>query len=130
MPGARPAPPVADFQTRPAYAGVKQDGHKLYDLARTGIAVAVAPRQIVVSRFAVPVIDGLEVHFSVTCSKGTYIRALASSVGERLGCGAVLSSLVRTRVGTFRLTEALREEDLRTQSREVVQSRLTRKDAA
>lgn len=117
-------------QMPPAYSAVKKDGHKLYDLARKGITVTVEPRQVVVSRFDVLAMNGPEVHFTVTCSKGTYIRSLASSVGERLGCGATLSSLVRTRIGTFQLSSALHEKDLRAQPREVIQSRLIRKDAA
>ncbi len=115
-------------QAPPAYSAVKKGGHKLYDLARKGIAVTVEPRQIVVSRFDALAMNGQEVHFTVTCSKGTYIRSLASSVGERLGCGATLSSLVRTRIGPYRLSSALREEEVLSQSHEALQSRLVRKD--
>jgi tRNA pseudouridine55 synthase len=117
-------------QRPPAYSAVKKNGQKLYDLARKGVAVTVEPRSIIVSRFDLLAINDAEVHFRVTCSKGTYIRALASSVGERLGCGAVLSSLVRTRVGAFQLSAALREKDLCTWPREAVEGRLVRKAAA
>jgi tRNA pseudouridine55 synthase len=118
----------AQAQVPPAYSAVKKEGRKLYDLARKGIAVVAEPRQIVVSRFELLAVNFPEAHFAVTCSKGTYIRALASSVGERLGCGATLSSLVRTRVGTYLLSAALSEENLRTWPREAVERKLLRKD--
>jgi tRNA pseudouridine55 synthase len=74
-----------------------------------------------VARFELLAFAPPDVHFSVTCSKGTYVRALAASVGEKLGCGATLSSLVRTRIGGFRLSGASGEAALRAATREAIE---------
>ena len=91
------------MQTPPMYSAVKVGGKKLYEIARRGGEVERTPRMIVVSK---AVILGGEkadftVHFEV--SKGTYIRTLCADIGETLGVGGVMSSLVRTRAGEFRL---------------------------
>lgn len=93
-------------QIPPMYSALKVNGKKLYELARNGIEIERQARRV-----EIPAIDILEcklpeIRFRVSCSKGTYIRALCADIGEKLGCGAVMKSLVRTRVGRFVIEEA------------------------
>jgi tRNA pseudouridine55 synthase len=101
-------------QTTPLYSAVKRGGRKLYELARSGAVAEAAPsRTVTLSDFRLLEFPSPEVHFFLTCSKGTYVRALCDDVGRELGCGAALSSLVRSRIGPHRLSAALGEEDVR-----------------
>jgi tRNA pseudouridine55 synthase len=94
------------LQTPPMYSALKRDGVPLYKLARRGVEVERAAREIEIrSLTLVPVApDGLE--FEVVCSKGTYVRVLAADVGRALGTVAHLERLRRTAVGTFSIDEA------------------------
>ena len=98
-------------QTPPMYSALKVDGKKLYDLARKGKEVERKPREVNISRFEIARIDIPEVHFDITCSKGTYIRVIANDFGEKLGCGAVLSRLRRTQIGDYDIEDALEVEE-------------------
>ncbi|HEY6477375.1 MAG TPA: tRNA pseudouridine(55) synthase TruB [Polyangia bacterium] len=94
-------------QVPPAFAAIKRDGRPLYDYARAGTPVEVAPRTVAIhalelTAFAGP--DDLRLH--VHCSKGTYVRALARDLGRALEVGAHVTALRRTRSGPFALTEA------------------------
>jgi tRNA pseudouridine55 synthase len=80
-------------------------------MARKGIDVKLEPRTITISDFAITKIELPVVHFKVVCSTGTYIRSLANDYGQQLGCGAYLSSLRRTRIGTFYAEKALHIEE-------------------
>ncbi|MDY0339741.1 MAG: tRNA pseudouridine(55) synthase TruB [Coriobacteriia bacterium] len=95
-------------QIPPAYSAIKRDGVPAYRLARAGVEVEMASRDIVVHEAALESIDpdttSWEVHFSV--SKGTYIRSLARDLGTAAGSGAHLSALSRTSVGSISLDEA------------------------
>lgn len=109
-------------QVPPMHSAIKVGGKKLYELARAGIAIERKPRTIYISavrliRVAAPVIL-----FDVTCSKGTYIRSLCADIGERLGCPAVMSFLVRTRVGDFTLEGAKSFEEIAADPEAVLQS--------
>jgi len=95
-----------------AYSAVKHKGKKLYELARKGIKVEIEPRKIVISRLDIMDISLPKVRFSVACSKGTYIRKLAADIGKRLGCGAYLSALRRTRSGDFTIDKAMTLDQL------------------
>jgi len=95
------------WQTPPLYSAIKQKGKKLYQYARAGKQVERKKRKVFVKDVRVLEIDLPYVKLKVNCSKGTYIRSLANDIGERLGCGAHLFSLCRTRVGPFELKEAL-----------------------
>lgn len=91
------------YQTPPMVSAVKINGVPLYKMARKGIEVEREPRFVRVydyeiTRFAPP-----EVDFRVVCSKGFYVRTYANDIGEKLGCGAHLSALRRTRSGHFKL---------------------------
>ncbi len=99
-------------QVPPMYSAIKIDGKKLYELARAGIEVERPARTIDISsiRLIQPSETGFV--FSVTCSKGTYIRSLCEDIGERLGCPATMTFLVRTRVGKFSVAQASSLEEV------------------
>ncbi|WP_242918252.1 tRNA pseudouridine(55) synthase TruB [Pontibacter liquoris] len=99
-------------QVPPLYSAVMVDGKRAYDLARKGKSAELKPRTITISAFDITAITGEVVSFRVVCTKGTYIRSLANDLGEKLGCGAFLGSLERTRIGDFRLEDALTIEDI------------------
>jgi tRNA pseudouridine55 synthase len=88
-------------QIPPMMSAVKRNGERLYVLARKGIAVEREPRPVRVERFEIMSFAPPLVGFEVVCSKGTYVRTLVADVGERLGSGAHVSELRRTRVGRF-----------------------------
>ena len=94
-------------QTPPMYSAVKHHGQPLYKLARAGIEVDRKSRTAIIHRLELiswkPPVATLEVE----CSKGTYIRSLAHDLGQSLGCGAHLKSLVRTRCGLFDIKDAV-----------------------
>lgn len=89
-------------QLPPMYSAIKKNGVPLYRLARQGVDVERESRRVTVYRLELVRIDLPEVEFTVSCSKGTFVRTLAHDLGERLGCGAVLTALRRTRSGPFR----------------------------
>jgi tRNA pseudouridine55 synthase len=105
------------LQVPPAHSAIKQDGKRVYELARQGKEVKLEPRKVTIKEFEITKIDLPLVHFRVVCSTGTYIRSLANDFGEALGCGGYLSSLHRTRIGNFlvrdAVTPAVFEEKLR-----------------
>jgi len=94
-------------QIPPAHSAIKVDGKRVYELARKGHEVKLEPRKVFVKEFEITETSLPVVGFRVVCSTGTYIRSLANDFGNELGCGAYLSSLCRTRIGNFRLKEAL-----------------------
>jgi len=93
-------------QAPPAHSAVKVDGRRAYALARKGQEVALKPRPVRVDRIDLLRFEPPEVEIEVECGKGTYIRSIAHDLGQRLGCGAHLASLVRTRVGSFGIDSA------------------------
>ncbi|WP_018477450.1 tRNA pseudouridine(55) synthase TruB [Pontibacter roseus] len=99
-------------QIPPIYSAVMVDGKRAYDLARKGKEAELKARTVTIKAFDITGIAGAVVSFKVICSKGTYIRSLAHDLGQQLGCGAHLSSLVRTRIGEYRLEDALTIEDI------------------
>jgi tRNA pseudouridine55 synthase len=99
-------------QVPPQFSAVKVDGKRAYESARKDINVEIKARQVTISAFEITRIDLPDVDFRVVCSKGTYIRSLARDFGERLGSGAHLTRLCRTRIGSFYLRDAYELEDL------------------
>ena len=98
-------------QIPPMYSALKHNGKKLYELARQGIEIERAPRRVNIDFIRINEMN-LEdeektVTFTVSCSKGTYIRTLINDIGEKLGCGACMVKLIRTRVGRFVIDESL-----------------------
>jgi len=105
---------VGDIDQVPAaVSAVKVDGKRAYARVREGEPVDLAPRRVHVARFDVVRRHGDDVEVEVTCSTGTYVRALARDVGEALGVGAHLTGLRRTRVGAFALAAATPLDQLR-----------------
>ena len=96
-------------QVPPMYSAIKINGKKLYELARQGKEVERKARKVTIYGIKVLSIDFSENEFTmeVSCSKGTYIRTLCKDIGEFLGCGAAMKTLVRTRVSEFFLEQAL-----------------------
>ena len=94
-------------QVPPMYSALKVNGKKLYELAREGKVIERKARDIEVFGINVESIDLPEVTMTVHCSKGTYIRTLCNDIGELLGVGGLMKSLVRTRVSCFDLAQAL-----------------------
>jgi tRNA pseudouridine55 synthase len=94
-------------QVPPAFSAAKVTGRRAYDLARQGEAVALRPRRVRVHGIDVLAYEYPRLELEIRCGKGTYIRSLARDLGERLGCGALVETLRRTRVGPFAAVDAL-----------------------
>ena len=105
------------MQVPPMHSAIKKDGKRVYELARRGETIELAPRKLVIKEFVITGVEMPIVHFRVVCSTGTYIRSLANDFGAALGCGGYLSSLCRTRIGEYNLTAAMSipqlEEEIR-----------------
>ncbi len=99
------------MQMPPQYSAKNVNGERAYNIARRGEIATVIPRQIEISEFEIVTIDLPKVEFRVVCGKGTYIRSLAHDFGKALNSGAHLSSLCRTRIGSFKLEDAWQMED-------------------
>ncbi len=104
------------MQTVPKYSAVKVNGHRLYELSRKGIEVDLPEREICIHSIALQSFEWPEAVIEVCCSKGTYIRQLASDIGRKLGSGAHLSALRRSSVGQFTVERAVRLEELSAKS--------------
>lgn len=102
----------AIMQVPPIHSAIKKEGKRVYELARRGEDVKLEPRPVTITAFEITNISLPVVSFRVVCSTGTYIRSLANDYGAALGVGGYLSSLCRTRIGDFRLEDALTIEDL------------------
>jgi tRNA pseudouridine55 synthase len=99
---------LGDIQQRPpVFSALKKDGKRLYEYARSGEEVEIPTRTVNISEFEITKIELPKVHFRVVCSKGTYIRSLAFDFGSQLNTGAYLSSLRRTRIGEYKVENAL-----------------------
>ncbi len=99
-------------QRPPAHSAVKVGGRPAYERARKGEGVVLAARRVTVYRLDLLRFEPPEAEVEIECSRGTYVRSLAHDLGQSLGCGAHLSALTRTRVGPFRLEDALDEAAL------------------
>lgn len=102
-------------QRPPIFSALKKDGKRLYEHARKGETVAIPTRKITISAFEITQIDQLNVHFRVSCSKGTYIRSLAHDFGQALQTGGHLTALRRTKIGTFNVDNAQTPEAFKLQ---------------
>lgn len=99
-------------QIPPMHSAVKIGGKKLYELAREGVEIERQPRRVFIAAIKLVKVWDDKILFDVTCSKGTYIRSLCADIGAKTGCPAVMSFLVRTRVGPFLLAEAHTLEEI------------------
>lgn len=100
------------LQMPPQHSAIKKDGKRLYESARQGIEVKVDPRPITIESFEITKIDFPSIEFKVVCSTGTYIRSLVKDFGDAIGVGAYMSALRRTRIGDFKIEDAMQWEDL------------------
>jgi len=94
-------------QVPPMHSAIKVGGQPVYKLARKGESIELASRKVSIIEFEITSINLPNVEFRVVCSTGTYIRSLANDFGQALGVGAYLSSLCRTRIGSFLLKDAM-----------------------
>lgn len=93
-------------QIPPMYSAVKIGGKKLYNLARKGNTIIREPRRIFIEKFEINKIVLPDIHFTITCSKGTFIRVIADDFGKKLNTGGILLELRRIGIGGFRVDEA------------------------
>lgn len=99
---------VGDIQQKPPlHSAIKKDGKRLYTLARAGKTTEIPTRTVHISNIELTNINIPDVCFSVSCSKGTYIRSLAHDFGQQLGCGAHLTALRRTAIGNYTISNSL-----------------------
>lgn len=117
------------IQIPPKYSALKVAGKRLYQYAREGKEVEIKPRHIFVSDMTLNQIDENKVTFTVTCSKGTYIRSICRDIGEKLGCGAAMAGLERLGTGMFALENAVTLEEIRTMTPEEIKEILVPIDA-
>lgn len=95
------------MQVPPMYSALKVNGKKLYELARAGKEVERQARPVFIHEIEILELQLPIVKLRVACSKGTYIRTLCADIGEKLGCGGTMQSLMRTKVGSFSLEKAV-----------------------
>ena len=101
------------YQTPPMVSAIKKDGVPLYKLARQGKTVEREPRFVHVYGYSLDAIRVPEIDFTVRCSKGFYVRTYAHDIGQKLGCGAHLQALRRTKSGKFSVEGAVTVEELK-----------------
>jgi tRNA pseudouridine55 synthase len=99
-------------QIPPMYSALKVNGKKLYELARAGKEIERQPRHVDIPSIKITEINIPLVSFVVECSKGTYIRSLCDDIGKKLGCGATMETLKRTRVGNFHIEDSITLSEL------------------
>lgn len=116
-------------QVPPMYSALKHHGKALYEYAREGVEIPRAPRRVTIHRFELLSRDGPSLRVRVECSKGTYVRTLASDLGAFLDCGAHLTALRRTQIGPFGLEGSVGLADFEALSLEERDARLAPVDA-
>jgi tRNA pseudouridine55 synthase len=98
------------LQLPPPHSAIKIEGKRAYELARKGQEVVIKPREVEIKSFEIISVGLPILTFRIVCTKGTYIRSLAHDFGRELDSGAHLSSLCRTRIGDFKLEDAMELE--------------------
>lgn len=112
------------FQKPPKYSALKYKGKALYKWAREGRAVEKAPRRVIIHNLELLGVDLPYIFIRVECSKGVYIRSLASDIGDILGCGGLLHELKRVSSGHFDISDAITLDDLLKMERDSVSTRM------
>lgn len=117
---------VGDYeQIPPMYSALKVNGRKLCDLARAGQVIERKARSVKIGSIEILDSNLPRITLRVSCSKGTYIRTLGFDIGEKLGCGATMTRLVRTRVGTYTLRQAITLGEVQTlRDRELLEEKI------
>ena len=110
------------YQTPPMFSAKKIEGVPLYKLARKGKTVEREPRFIHVSSFKMDRWDNPNIEFTLSCSKGTYVRTIAHDLGQNIGCGAHLKELRRTDIERFRIEDSIELESFEDLSIEEIKS--------
>lgn len=113
----------------PVYSAVKVKGRPLYEYARKGLAVEVKPRPQTVTSWKLTAWRPPEADFVLACSGGTYVRSVAVSAGNRLGCGAAVSALRREAVGELRVESSVGAEEAKAMPLEKLLARVQRMDS-
>ncbi|HET7227318.1 MAG TPA: tRNA pseudouridine(55) synthase TruB [Chthoniobacterales bacterium] len=101
------------YQTPPMVSAIKQAGVPLYKLAREGKTVEREPRLVHIYRYSIDRVTLPQIHFTVVCSKGFYVRTYAHDIGAELGCGAHLYSLRRVKSGRFDVANATTVDEIK-----------------
>jgi tRNA pseudouridine55 synthase len=101
------------MQVPPMFSALKAGGKSLYKFARKGRIIERAAREVTVFDFKLNKISPPEIHFVITCSKGTYIRVIAHDLGKKLGCGGLLGTLRRTQIGSYSVANALSPDEFK-----------------
>jgi tRNA pseudouridine55 synthase len=110
-------------QVPPKFSAVHVNGQRAYKLARQGREVELSPRPVQIHRLELTEIELPEFQLQIDCGSGTYVRSLGRDIGERLGCGATMTALTRSAIGSFSLDNAVRPENLNPENIEsLVQS--------
>lgn len=104
-------------QIPPIFSAIKQKGEPVYKLARQKKEVKLEPREVHIKVFEILAYESSVVTFRIVCSKGTYIRSIAHDIGAKLGVGAHLSSLRRTKIGEFDVANAWQLDDFLEKNR-------------
>lgn len=103
-------------QLPPIYSAIKVKGKKLYEYAREGKTISVAPRQVTIHKIELKNFDEekQEAQVYIECSKGTYIRSIANDLGQNLCCGGYLTRLIRTKAGKFLVENSIKMQDYKS----------------
>lgn len=103
-------------QLPPVYSAIKVKGKKLYEYAREGKTISVAPRQVTIHKIELKNFDEekQEAQVYIECSKGTYIRSIANDLGQNLCCGGYLTRLIRTKAGKFLVEDSIKMQDYKS----------------
>ena len=101
------------MQVPPMHSAVKFNGKRAYEMARKGETVELAAKPIIIKEFEITRFELPEVDFRIVCTKGTYIRSIARDLGKALHSGGHLTALCRTRIGSYKLIDAITIEDLK-----------------
>lgn len=103
-------------QTPPQFSAVHIDGKRAYALARQGQVVDIAPREVHISRLEIVDYTWPKLELLIECGSGTYVRSIGRDMGELLGCGAIMTALLRSRIGPFSSKDAVAIEDLQKEN--------------
>ncbi len=100
-------------QVPPDYSAAWVDGKRAYHLARSGVKFELKPKIVTINEMRIESLLPPFLKLIITCSSGTYVRSLARDIGEELGCGAILTGLVRTRIGSYKVEDAIKLDELK-----------------
>jgi tRNA pseudouridine55 synthase len=100
-------------QVPPEYSAAWVDGKRAYHLARRGVEFTLKPKVVIVNEMKIESFLPPFLKLIIICSSGTYVRSLARDIGEKLGCGAILTELVRTRIGSYKVEDATKLNELK-----------------